>query len=327
MRLLIVDDDRHYGALIRAITRRMGFVVDLACDGEAALELLERTHYDVAIIDLDMPRLTGIDVIDRIRGNPATRDLYSRMLTGVEDPTVKLSALAAGFDDFLTKRSSDVEIAAKLVSARRIAIRQRTLDTALRELSGLAMRDDLTGVFNRRFLLAETERLLGGTGPLSLVLFDLDDFKQINDTYGHLCGDRVLRDVGALFHRSTRPEDLIARFGGDEFVMVVAELDLPAVTRIAERLIADVKALQWSSGVDTFHIGVTIGVASSSLLAEPTVAQLIDAADRDLYKNKWIRKHPDVRLELYEYPAADRAAQLVLELPVLQPLPRAKEVT
>lgn len=315
LRVLVVEDDPDYRAWIVALTRRLGCSVDTARDGAVALESLTRNEYDIAVIDQDMPRMTGVELIGHIRAAENTATLYTLMLTAGEDMDAKLHALGAGFDDFLGKASSEAEIVAKLGVARRIASRQRNLDAAVRELRGLATRDELTGVFNRRVFIAETERMLSRGAALSIVLFDLDDFKQVNDTYGHLAGDRVLRDVGGVFHRNTRPEDLIARYGGDEFVMIVADLDVSHIEGLANRLVREVHALQWAAGgAEPFTIGVTTGIASSRLLAEPTIAQLLDAADRDLYKNKWIRKHPNERLELYEYPAAERAINLVLPM-------------
>jgi diguanylate cyclase (GGDEF)-like protein len=167
------------------------------------------------------------------------------------------------------------------------------MDVAMRELYGLATRDELTGLFNRRFFLAETERLLAAGIVVNVILFDLDAFKEVNDTHGHLAGDRVLQDIGALFHRNTRPEDVVARFGGDEFVMTVPQLDVAAIECIAARLSRNVQSLRWTVEDATFSIGVSTGIASSRLLVQPSLAQLLDAADRDMYKNKWLRKHPD----------------------------------
>jgi len=314
LRLLVVDDDDNYCVWLAAMTRRMGFLVEIARDGEAALELLAAKPFDVAVIDLEMPRLTGLEVIARIRAQEQTRTLFTVMLTGRGGMETKLNALAAGFDDFLNKSSPEEEIVAKLVVARRIAARQRTLDATVRELYGLATRDELTGVFNRRFFLAETERLLAARCIVNVVLFDLDEFKNVNDTYGHLAGDRVLRDVGALFHGHTRPQDLIARYGGDEFVLVVPHVMPDEMERITERLAADVRALQWSTGEQPFSLEVTVGMASSRLLVEPTVPQLLDAADRDLYKNKWVRRNPTTRPELYAYPSRDQRVDLLIPL-------------
>jgi len=303
LRLLVVEDDPDYSAWLVAVTRRMGFSVEVAADGEAALERLAEEPFEIAVVDQEMPRMTGIEVIARVRAQERTKMVYAIMLTGRAEMETKLRALGAGFDDFLSKSSPEAEIAAKLVVARRIAARQRTLATTVRELYGLATRDELTGVFNRRFFVAEAERLLMARCIVNVVLFDLDAFKRVNDTYGHLAGDRVLRDIGTLFAHNTRAEDLIARYGGDEFVLCVPHIELEDLQQVVDRLAGHVRALQWSAGAETFTIGVTTGMASSRLMDQPTFAQLLDAADRDLYKNKsHARAADDVRIELIAPP-------------------------
>lgn len=306
LRLLLIDDDLNYRAYIAALSRRLGFWVDTADDGAAGLERLAQGRYDVAIIDFEMPRMTGVETIARVRQSAAHANIYAMMLTGREDVGTKLTALDAGFDDFLTKASSEPELVAKIVAARRLAARQRTMDSAMRDLYGLATRDDLTGLFNRRFFISESERLLAERIPVSIVLLDLDGFKQINDRYGHLVGDRVLRDLGTALHTNTRAEDVVARFGGDEFVIAIPHLPVDRVEAVAERLTAAINALRWTTTAESFGIGVSAGVASSHLLLEPTLLQLMNAADRDMYKNKWLRKHPGEHPELYEYPAEGR---------------------
>ena len=305
LRLLIVDDDPNYRAYAAALTRRLGFWAETANDGESALQRLAGGTFDIAIIDLQMPGLSGLETIARIRNDPALSTLFAIMLTGIEDLDTKLTALNAGFDDFLTKGSSERELVAKLVAARRLAARQRTMSVAVRDLYGLATRDDLTGAFNRRIFISETERLLVEGTAVNLVMLDLDDFKSVNDRYGHLAGDNVLRDVATALLSNTRPNDIVARFGGDEFVVAIPNLEIAAIERIAERLGQAVAALDWRAD-RAFRVSVSVGFASSHLLDKPTLVQLVDAADRDMYKNKWLRKHPDTRPELYEYPAHDR---------------------
>lgn len=244
--------------------------------------------------------MDGVETIRRIRENSSTKDLYSIMLTGREDVDTKLAALDAGFDDFLTKTSSEPELVAKLVAARRLATRHRSMDVALRDLYSLSTRDDLTGTFNRRFFISEAERMLAERTAVNVILLDLDGFKTINDTFGHIVGDNVLRDVATALHRNTRAEDIVARFGGDEFVLALPHIDVATVEQIAGRLRQAIEALEWQMS-ESFRVGASAGIASSHLLPNPTLVQLITVADRDMYKNKWLRKHPGVRPELYEY--------------------------
>jgi diguanylate cyclase (GGDEF)-like protein len=126
------------------------------------------------------------------------------------------------------------------------------------------------------------------------------------------CGDRILRDVGALFLSRTRSDDLIARWGGDEFVLLVRDLPFDDVTGAADRLVREVESMQWTTGDVMFGVGVSTGIAHSSLLRGATLEQLLDVADRDLYAKKWLKKHPGERPDLYEYPARSGA---VLSLP------------
>jgi two-component system cell cycle response regulator len=292
MTALIVDDESSYRSFLAAMAERVGFTVDEAADGVTALTMLSTGDCDVLIVNIDTAGISGLDLIARLRSDEALKEIYAVLVTSQDDVAKKIAALEAGYDDFLSKSATELEIVAKLVAARRMITRQQNFDHLVRNLYGLASRDELTGLFNRRFLFAETEKLLGHGDPVTLVLFDLDDFKRVNDTFGHPVGDRVLRDVGSLFQRGTRPEDLVGRYGGDEFIMVVKASPFYLVETIAERLSSDICDLTWTIGNDEFSVGVTVGIASSHFLPDANLAQLLEAADRDLYKNKWVRQHP-----------------------------------
>ena len=297
MRVLIADDDPNFCSYITTLARRLGFVVDAAGDGERAVEYLATVHYDVAIIDLQMPRVDGLGVIAQLRADEATRGVYAMMLTGVEDTQTKLTALDAGFDDYVAKSSPEPVLIAKLGAARRVAARQRSLDSTIRELYGLATRDELTQLFNRRFFTAEMKRMLAAGTSVSLVLFDLDDFKRINDTYGHLAGDRVLRDIGTLFQRTTRRDDLVARLGGDEFVLVLANASVDESDLVGARLADAVRTLLWTAGFETITVNVTTGTSSAEAHGGTSLEQLLESADRDLYRNKLLRRRTAAKTE------------------------------
>ena len=302
LRALVVDDDENYRFLLASLVGRFGFSVTSAGDGEQAIEIMANAPlFDLLIIDCEMPRLDGLELIGRIRSDEEFAEIYAMMITAREDVDTKITALRLGYDDFLTKSATEVEIAAKLSAARRLVTRQRRLDHAVRELTGLAQRDELTGLFNRRHFFIEADRMLAEGRIVNLVLFDLDNFKSINDTFGHQAGDRILHDIGAMFLARTRRDDLVARYGGDEFVMLVPDLMPADIEPLAERVSEDLAELEWSFEDATFSVGLTAGIACSSLLEQPTVAHLLTTGDRDLYKNKWLRKHPGIDPTLYEY--------------------------
>lgn len=291
MTALIVDDEASYRTHVTTLAEKVGFTTDAAADGPAAQQMLSNARYDLVFVNLDASGVDALELIAHLRSDPSMRNMYTVMVTSQDDVEKKIAALAAGYDDVLLKSATELEIIAKLVAARRLVMRQKSLEEVVHDLYGLASRDELTGVVNRRFLMSETEKMLRQGGALTLVLFDLDNFKTINDTFGHLVGDRVLRDIGALFQRRTRPEDLVGRYGGDEFLLVVSGAPYYLVEGVAERLATEIGALQWTIDVAQFSVGATIGIGSSHFLKDANVAQLIDAADRDLYKNKWVKQN------------------------------------
>lgn len=299
---LVVDDDENYRVFIAALLRRTGISVETASDGLEALELVRSgREYDLLLIDYEMPRLNGIDLIRLLRAENSTASTYAVMLTGRTEVETKVAALSAGFDDFLVKASSEVELTAKIAASRRLLIRHRTSDATVRELQGLATTDELTGLLNRRFFFSEAERVVAEAENASLVIFDLDRFKNINDTHGHLAGDQVLRDVAEVLRLHTRYEDFVVRFGGDEFVMITRDLSIQQLEQIVHRIASRVGSLRWTVGRESIEVGVTAGVATMSLLAERSLKALLDAADRDLYKNKHVKRSPPVEGGSYQY--------------------------
>jgi two-component system cell cycle response regulator len=310
-RVLVVDDDVHFRFWLCQALRRLGFAVETAADGVEAMERLRGWPYDLVIADLEMPRMNGFELIREIRATPALAGQYAVMITSHDDIQSKVTALTIGYDDFLTKGCTEVEVVAKIVAARRMLSRQQLVSVALREWQALAVRDELTGVAMRRTFFLEAERSLAEQRQVGIAILDLDAFKPLNDTFGHLFGDRVLRDIGALFLRRTRSQDLIARFGGDEFVLLVCDHPLEDIAGAAERLLAEIAAQQWVVNETSVTVTASCGIAHSSLLPQATLEQLLEAADRDLYAKKWLLKNPGAPPHLYEYPGADRGGAVI----------------
>ena len=312
VRVLIVEDDDGYRTWLRSLVRRLGCTVAVAVDGTDALTKLTAATYDLLLSDLEMPKLNGLDLITHVRSHPTASMIYAVMITSRDDAQSKLAALTRGFDDFLPKSCGEVEVGAKVAAAGRLLARQRVREAELVHWRLLASRDELTNVATRRTFVEQAGQQLADGRPASVLLFDLDDFKRINDTWGHLTGDRILRDIGALFLAHTRREDVVARFGGDEFIFLAPEVDVEEAASIAERLITAIGQLSWLAGTDTLRITASVGLAHSVLLTDPTVDVLIEAADRDLYARKFLRKHPAAPPEeLYEYPEEESRGKVV----------------
>jgi two-component system cell cycle response regulator len=290
--VLIVEDDENFRVWLASIVRKLGLFAATAADGVEALVELRAGGFDLLIADFEMPRKDGLQLIADVRSEPEIRDVYALMLTAHDQLSVKVTALTLGYDDFLAKGCTEVEVTAKVAAARRILARQRVLDADAREWRDIANHDELTRVATRRFFFEQAGRHLAAGETIAFVLFDIDDFKMINDRFGHLMGDLVLKDIGALFLGHTRSDDVIARYGGDEFVLLALNQTVEETAAVAERLAAELSQLQWRAGESALKIGVTIGIACSALLPHANVEQLLAAADHDLYAKKSRKKHP-----------------------------------
>jgi len=291
LRALAIDDDPDYLAYLSAILRSLGLRVQICSRGEEALALLKGDEFDLLLVDLHMPSLDGFETLKQVRSEREFRGLYSVMITGDDSSETRLAALEGGFDDFVPKSTEKPELTARLRSASRMLKRQRKLKQENAALRELATTDPLTGIANRRFLFARLNQMLSsGIRPINVALFDLDDFKIINDTHGHLVGDRVLGDIGALFRKQTRFDDVIARYGGDEFVLLVPSMSPSEALTIAERLGRQISSMQWPVGTETLHVGVTVGLVSTAVTGDLEPDELFALSDANLYEKKRARK-------------------------------------
>ncbi|MEO8036064.1 MAG: diguanylate cyclase [Acidobacteriota bacterium] len=282
----MVDDDQGYLQFIRFALTRAGFDVFLASDGASAIaRIREGRDIDLLILDLSMPGMDGFETMQKIHAEQHLPGLYTILLTAHSETPTKLRALEGGFDDYITKNAPESEIVAKLRSAARRLEMERRLQLQNAELQSLALTDELTGIANRRALFREGEHLLASDRKLSAVLFDLDDFKLINDNYGHVAGDRILADVAAAFQEHTRYGDIIARYGGDEFVMLLPDTAADETVVIAERLMEKIRRLQWTMNGGVVRVGATFGVAERSPDCN-TLPELLICCDRGMYKLK-----------------------------------------
>ncbi|HEV7922765.1 MAG TPA: diguanylate cyclase [Thermoanaerobaculia bacterium] len=286
VRVLAVDDDHAYLRYLELILTRAGFDVVVAFDGLSAIEIIRRDpNIDIVLIDLAMPLMDGLETVQRIQAE--TTGIYTILLTAHDGFETKLRALNGGCDDFLTKTTPESEIVAKLRSAARRLELERRLHVENEELERLAYTDELTGIANRRALFRAADEILAAGRHLSVVLFDLDDFKGINDTYGHLMGDRILADVAACLKQNTRIGDVIARYGGDEFVLLLPETTANGARQITDRICQQIADLRWDVAGQTITINVGTGLSTAG--SGSSISTLLAESDAKLYDAKMAR--------------------------------------
>jgi two-component system chemotaxis response regulator CheY len=300
VKILIVDDDPNSLRLLSVNLRFAGHEAVEALDGAAAWELFQGERQRMVVTDWMMPVMDGMDLIRRIREVDHAGYTYIIMVTALATKPQVVSGLVGGADDYLTKPFDHEELLARVTIGERILKLEEDLRAAKRTAETLAMHDTLTGLFNRRAIrdraLAELNRLARDhtSGPLSVILLDVDRFKIINDSYGHDAGDRALRLVAGLLAEHLRNYDVVGRWGGEEFLLLlpgasVAEAKA-AAERIRERLADTDLGLNGGGSAVTASFGVATvtpeTVRPGGTGGEQWLDRLVRAADRALYQAK-----------------------------------------
>jgi diguanylate cyclase (GGDEF)-like protein len=282
-RVLVADDDKDAREVLASLLEAE-YDVSTAIDGEAAVDLARAEHPDAILMDLFMPRLDGLQALERLRGDPATADIPVIFVSARGDAAVKARTLDLGAADYLQKPFSDRELRARLERTLRLSQSQ----TALREL---AQTDPLTGLANLRAFRArledEVKRARRYGTPLTAVMADMDHLKPVNDTLGHAAGDRAIAAVAAVIRTELRETDFGARYGGDEFVLLLPHTTADEGRVLAERICARLRETTLELSGRRILIGASFGVACLPEGGADTPAEaLVRAADAALYRAK-----------------------------------------
>lgn len=292
MQALVVDDSAVYRKLIGDHLRSWGFGVTLAESGSEAWRILEEPNAPkLVLLDWVLPDLDGIELCQRIRQTGSSSPyIYVILLTSNEGRQNMLQAMRAGADDYLVKPFDELELKARLLVGKRILDLQEELVSARESMRHAATHDSLTGLTNRGEILAmlerELERARRERKPVAVILCDVDHFKNVNDTLGHLFGDEALREIGKRLRAQLRVYDGVGRYGGEEFLMVLPSCDLPnALLRANElrEIIANTPVV--CSGEERL-ITMSMGVAVSRCEGKNEVETLLNQADAGLYQAK-----------------------------------------
>jgi diguanylate cyclase (GGDEF)-like protein len=288
--ILVVDDDPDVRAFVRAVLECDGHAVVEAPSGDHAIERLRQRRPALILLDVMMPAMDGFAVVHAIKREPGPF-VPVILLTALDDPASRARGINAGADEVLAKPVHPFELRLRCRAMLRIHQLTEQLHAANRRLRMLARTDELTHVRNRRGLRAalarEFRRAERYGGALTVMVFDVDRFKAVNDDHGHSVGDRVLYAVAQSLKRGVREVDVVGRSGGEEFIVVAPETPARDALLVAERLRREValRAVTTPRGHEV-RVTVSCGMATLSDVGARTIDELIDQADAALYRAK-----------------------------------------
>jgi diguanylate cyclase (GGDEF)-like protein len=291
MNVLIAEDDRVSRMTLSACLRGWGFEVIAVDNGQQAFDVLAQPDGPrLALLDWEMPGLDGIEVCARLRAVSGLPFRYLIVLTGREREEDIVAALDRGADDFITKPWKPGELRARLGVGQRMVQLQEQIEENHRTLSRAAQTDYLTGIWNRSAVMRRLEEEVGRSdrehAPLSVLMFDVDHFKNINDTHGHVAGDVVLIEVARRLREACRVYDVVGRYGGEEFLAVVPLAPYAEVEKVAERFRAAIA----DGPVRTEQAVISVTMSVGAVWREPGgragVDALVQMADKMLYQAK-----------------------------------------
>lgn len=289
-KILVIDDSKVITHIAKAILNKRGHDVAVAHDGMEGFRVAKTEVPDMILLDLLMPLMDGYETCQRLKSDEATRDIPVIMVTSKTEPADKIKGLEMGAVDYVTKPFDPGELIARVNIHLRLKELYEALQEKNKQLQELANRDGLTGLYNHRYfqehLTKDYARAVRYGEPLSIVIFDIDHFKKLNDTYGHQAGDSVLKKLGSLVSSLTRESDLAARYGGEEFVLILNHTGPTQAIEAAERLRKTVAQHDFITNDHVLHITISAGVASLPYVETSSHNELLEAADKALYAAK-----------------------------------------
>jgi len=297
VRVIVVEDSPTDQFLIRRALEKyeeIDFDIALLPSTKGLIRLLEKTAVDLLLLDYSLPGRSGLEFLRELAVGQEYPPII--MLTGSGDELVAKEAIRAGASDYFLKSQIEARALGTIISECLVrAAREKDARRQKLEAERLAVIDPLTDLYNRRYLADVLRRECGRVGryggTLSCLMIDIDGFKQYNDIHGHLRGDAILRQVATLIGRSVRDCDIAARYGGDEFCVVLTETDHQGASNLAKRLRLSIVENCLMAGGNAPAVTASIGVFTTTGQPSPYPESLIDGADRALRRAKGAGKN------------------------------------
>ncbi len=305
-KILAIDDNQPNLILLRTHLEQMGLSALTAIDALQGIELAINQHPDLILLDIMMPGIDGFEACKRLKSDTRTSSIPVIFVSSKDQPCDKIAGLEMGAIDYITKPFNKGELMARISLVLQMIEMQE-------KLLSLANTDELTGLANRRSFIDILEReilqaRISGN-DLSAMILDLDHFKSINDTYGHLGGDAILKQMGKILQENIYPLDVAARYGGEEFIILMPATSFEKAAQAAERLRSIIDRWQWKISNQSVSVTTSIGFVSVDPNNFIDSNDLIEKADAALYAAKkrgrncvigWSQINPDEDLEQSE---------------------------
>ena len=289
-KILVVDDTSINIEIILELLDD-DYNVMAAIDGKTALEIAKEDKPDLILLDILMPIMDGYEICKILKSQESTKNIPIMFITSKTDENSIEKAYDVGGIDFITKPFKPKELLAKVSRELKLQKLIFDLEESKKELKRQASVDSMTGLYNRRYFMQVAKEILDitkrSTGEASVIMLDIDNFKNINDTYGHKTGDNVIVVLSHKLQELTRSSDVISRWGGEEFVILLPETNLDGATVIAEKIRDFIELLSIKIDEEKYlNITVSIGVAQINCQTDTQIEHTINRADDALYDAK-----------------------------------------
>lgn len=289
--VLAAEDNPVFQSMLRAMLTKWGYQPVMARDGKEAWRELDAEHAPrLAILDWMMPGMDGVEICRRVRNAAREPYIYLILLTARTESQDLVEGMEAGADDYLKKPFEAQELRVRLRAGRRILDLQSQLMLAREELRVQATHDHLTGIRNRGAILesldSQLSRAARERGPIAVLMCDVDCFKSVNDTHGHQAGDEILRETAQRMKSAVRAYDIVGRYGGEEFLVVLPRCDAEGALRQAERLREAFSSEPFRAMGRLLPVTCSFGVSWREQASLRDAEMLIREADMALYAAK-----------------------------------------
>ena len=288
--LLVVDDTEiNIDILLELLSDT--YEITVALDGPSALEIVAEEEIDLILLDIMMPNMDGYEVCEILKSNRKTKDIPVIFITAKIDEDSIEKAYDVGGIDYVTKPFKPKELLARIKTQLTMQELIKNLETTHKELELLASIDPMTKLYNRRYFTTTSAYILDlakrDKKELSILMIDIDKFKTINDTYGHPIGDKVIIELADKLLKHQRKSDVVCRFGGEEFIILLPNTSLDGAKIVSEKIRADIEknVIILENGFD-LKFTVSIGVSIINTQDEKNIEPAIKRSDNALYKAK-----------------------------------------